>query len=69
MASDNGVQSLIKELEALGLTIPVISARLGGRVSERTLYRWRQGESEAQREADVRALTDLRDALSQASAA
>lgn len=53
------IQDQVNYLIASGLTPEMISARLDGRVSARTIYRWKQGEHAPQQRSDAEALTRL----------
>lgn len=52
--------SLIQDLIAkIDMTPQEISEALDGRVSSRTIYRWKQGESFPQQKSDIEALQEL----------
>lgn len=56
MTAKDLVQRLVKEAE---MTPAEISEALGGRVSERTIYRWGNGDSSPQNTTDFSALEEL----------
>lgn len=50
------IQGLIAQID---MTPQEISEALDGRVSSRTIYRWKQGESFPQQKSDIEALQEL----------
>jgi|688.fasta_scaffold112140_2 hypothetical protein len=52
-------QSIVRNLLDSGKTAEQISKDLDGRVSPRTIYRWRNGESSPQQPSDLEALRRL----------
>lgn len=56
-------QDLITRLSDAGYTPQKIEAMLGGRISYRAFYRWKNGEVQPQRKQDYYAVYDLAAAL------
>ena len=56
---DTTLHELLQTLFARGHTPDSISAALGGRVSARTVYRWKKGEHQPQNKTDLEALRSL----------
>jgi hypothetical protein len=50
---------LLHQLFSKGHTPETISAALSGRVSVRTVYRWKKGEHQPQNKTDLEALREL----------
>ena len=59
MTTPTQATSLVQELLSLGLTPEQIAQRSGNRISARTVYRWKKGESTPKNKNHIDALKRL----------